>query len=195
MIFAPPSYGLAGIAALFAILIILRRRKRSGAYLFFFSIFWIYLLFVFSAIIFPIAPLPESYSGIFRPSINLTPFYFGPCSMPEHCFENIVGNILLTIPFGFGVSFVLRLKPKDFLWLAILLGLVFETVQLIISFTFRSSFRIVDVNDVLLNAIGVWIGYGLFRVFGYLYLSLIRRFKIRPKHLFAFIQEIVHQAQ
>jgi len=36
----------------------------------------------------------------------------------------------------------------------------------------------VDVNDVLLNAVGVLLGYGIFRIFAWLYLMITRRFRI-----------------
>ena len=33
----------------------------------------------------------------------------------------------------------------------------------------RYPYRVVDINDVWLNAVGVLIGYGLFRIFAWLY--------------------------
>ena len=112
-------------------------------------------------------------SETFKPSINLIPFYFGSCGeLPGACLMNIIGNILLTVPFGFGVSFVMRLKAKDILWLAIGVGLAFETIQLIVSVIFRSSFRSVDINDVILNAAGVLLGFVIFGIFVRLYSRL-----------------------
>ena len=98
------------------------------------------------------------------------------------------------MPFGFGISFLARLKPKDFLWLAILVGLVFEGTQLVISFIFRSGFRAVDINDVILNAAGVWLGYGLFRIFGYLYLYITKKFEVQHKFVFTYIYDVIHQS-
>ncbi len=189
------SHLLFGMSLLGIILIILRRRKRSFWYLLFFSIFWCYLLFVVSVIVFPIIPFPGDYPGTFKPNINLVPFYFGTCYMPATCIRNIAGNILLTIPFGFGISFFVRLKSKDFIWLAILVGFIFEITQLILSVVFQSSFRAIDINDVILNAIGVWLGYGLFRIFGYIYLHVTQRFEITNKYLFAYIYDVFCQSQ
>jgi glycopeptide antibiotics resistance protein len=114
--------------------------------------------------------------------------------MPRLCLRGIIENILLTIPFGFGISFILRLKSKDFLWLALLVGIVFETIQLIISLVFRSPFRAVDINDVILNAIGVWLGYGFFRIFGWLYLYITQKFEINNKNEFGYIYDVVRQS-
>src|SRR5215216_704264 len=122
---------LLGIAILAIALMLLSQQKRSLWYLFFFSGFWIYLLFVSSVIVFPIVPL--SKNDEFRLSLNLIPFYFGTCDMSELCIRNIVDNILLTVPFGLGISFIANLRWKEFIWLAPLVGLVFEGLQLIIA--------------------------------------------------------------
>jgi len=182
-----------GIVILAMILIILKKQKRNLWYLFFFSGFWIYLLFAFSVIVFPIAPLSKNDG--FRLSLNLIPFYFGTCEMPELCIRNIVDNILLTVPFGLGISFITSLHWKNFIWLAPLVGLVFEVLQLIIALLFRSPFRVVDINDVILNALGVWVGYILFRTFGFFYLFVTKRLPVRHISLFAYLHEVVRQTQ
>jgi glycopeptide antibiotics resistance protein len=185
---------LVGVGILAFILIFLWKQKRNLWYLFFFAAFGLYLLLVLSGVIFPIAPLSPEYAENFKPNLNLLPFYFGRCDMPELCVGGVIDNILLTIPFGFGISFIARLRSKDFLWLAPLVGLVFEIIQLILSFVFRSPFRAVDINDVIFNAIGVWLGYGVFRVFGWLYLTTTQRFEIKTKYLFAYIYDVVRQS-
>ena len=186
------SHLFVGIAILVVILVFLWKQEREFWYLFFFAAFGIYLLFVLSRVIFPIAPLSAEYAETFKPRLNLIPFYFGECDiMPELCVGGVIENILLTIPFGFGINFIARLRSKDFLWLAPLVGIVFEMTQLIISFAFRSPFRAVDINDVIFNAIGVWLGYGVFRIFGWLYLYIAQRFEIKNKYLFAYIYDVV----
>ncbi|MFH1909397.1 MAG: hypothetical protein ABIL11_18790 [Chloroflexota bacterium] len=110
---------LVGIGILVVLLTILWRRKRSLYNLFFFSVFWVYLLFVVKEVVFPFY-VPENYVDMtFRPSVNIIPLYFGRCEMPSLCVTQIVQNILLTVPFGFGVSFIIRFKARGFLWLAI----------------------------------------------------------------------------
>jgi glycopeptide antibiotics resistance protein len=189
------SHLLFGTGILAIILVRLKTQKRSFWYLLFFSMFWIYLLFVLGTIIFPIAPLPKIYRDEFRLSINLIPFYFGACDPWDLCLRNIVGNILLTVPFGLGVSFITGLRWKDFIWLSPSVGLVFEGLQLMIALLFRSAFRVVDINDVILNTLGVWLGYLLFRMFGSFYLFVTKRFEIQDQSLSAYIYEVVHQSQ
>ena len=94
--------------------------------------------------------------------------------MPNLCVRNIVDSILLTMPFGFGVSFIAQIKAGNIPWLALTVGLVFEAIQLAISLIFKSLFRVIDINDLLLNTIGVLLGYGVFMVFARAYLAITR---------------------
>jgi glycopeptide antibiotics resistance protein len=48
----------------------------------------------------------------------------------------------------------------------------------------------VDINDVLLNAVGALIGYGLFKVFAWLYLAIIQPLNIKPRGLLAYIYSV-----
>jgi len=183
-----------GIAILFATLPFLWWKKRNLSYLLFFSIFWLYLLSVVSVVVFPVV-INTDYAGTFRPSINLIPFYFGDCQLPELCIRSIIENIIFTIPFGFGINFLVRIKPKYIFWLAFAVGFAFEFSQFIISLAFRSGFRATDINDVILNGTGVLIGYSLFRLFAWLYLKLTERFNFQHKLMFADVYEIVLQTQ
>lgn len=188
------SHLFVGVAILAVILVFLWKQKRDLWYLLFFAAFGIHLLFVLSGVIFPIAPLSGEHAETFKPHLNLIPFYFGECDiMPVLCVGGVIENILLTIPFGFGISFIARLRTKDFLWLAPLVGIVFETIQLIFSFMFRSTLRATDINDVIINAVGVWLGYGIFRMFGRLYLYFTQRFEIKSRYLFAYIYDVVRR--
>jgi glycopeptide antibiotics resistance protein len=188
---------LIGVGILCVLLPVMWWRKHSLSYQLFFSIFWVYLLAVVQAVIFPIAINTAYGVATFTSSINLIPFYFGSCfsQMPELCVRGIIDNIILTIPFGFGVNFLLRIKPRSFFWLAIAVGLGFEFSQLLVSIAFRSGFRAVDINDVILNATGVLLGYALFRVFAWVSIKATELFGIRPKWLFADIYDVAFQTQ
>ena len=148
---------------------------------------------VVSVVVFPF-PINMSNAN-FKPDINLIPFDFGYCDprVLSLCIRNLYENILLTIPFGFGISFIVRVKSKNIFWLALTVGFIFELSQLVVSFAIRSSFRVVDVNDVILNAMGVLIGYGIFRIFGWLYFTAIHKLQAQPRYIFADIYDIVRQ--
>ena len=185
---------LIGLVVLLVLLPILWWRKRSLSYLLFFSIFWLYILAVIRAVFFPVA-INTDHNGAFSLSINLIPFYFRDCSMLILCVRGIIENIILTIPFGFGINFLTRIKQRNIFWLALTVGLGFELYQLLISLVFRSGFRTVDINDSILNGTGVLLGYALFRAFTWVYIKVTTRFNIKHKWLFAYIYKISHQAQ
>jgi glycopeptide antibiotics resistance protein len=73
---------------------------------------------------------------------------------------------------------------------ALAVGLSTEGIQLLISLAFQSAFRSVDINDTLLNAFGVLVGYAVFLMFAWLYRTLLARFRIRPIGIFAYVSEV-----
>ena len=188
---------LIGVAILIVLLPILLRRNHSASYLFFFSAFWVYLLIVVDVTIFPV-PLPDSEMFLTKQQItfvlshiNFVPFkYLSDRYVNPHIvFREIFQNVLLTIPFGFGISFIAQFKARDYLWLAIAVGLAIEIAQLVISLGV-GVYRTVDITDVLLNATGVLLGYLFFRAFAWLVSKITLRFKIKPSSIWAYVQEV-----
>src|SRR5512140_2320764 len=95
-----------GILAIF--IAALWKRKYRVSYLVCFSIFWIYMSFVLKVTLFPIEIVPERVPVMgphFASSINLIPFYFGRFASLEGTLPGVVLNIILTMPFGFGINF------------------------------------------------------------------------------------------
>lgn len=77
--------------------------------------------------------------------------------------HNVLGNILLFIPFGFFVSYILRSKkPSYIIVITFITSLVIEFTQLLIGRTF-------DVDDVLLNIIGGFLGYLVYLIIQVIY--------------------------
>lgn len=73
-------------------------------------------------------------------------------------YRNIVGNIIMFVPFGFFTSYYLKLERKSFIFfLSIIISVVIELIQLKIG-------RAFDIDDILLNIIGSMIGYFLYRI-------------------------------
>lgn len=73
-------------------------------------------------------------------------------------YRNVIGNIALFIPFGFFTSFYLKLEKKRFvLFLTMLVSLVIEFIQLNIE-------RAFDVDDIILNVVGGFLGYLIYRI-------------------------------
>ncbi len=70
--------------------------------------------------------------------------------------KNIIGNIIMFIPFGFFASYFLKSKKIIIpLILTIILTTTIETVQYYIG-------RVFDIDDIILNIVGGILGYLLF---------------------------------
>ena len=111
----------------------------------------------------------EFTSGWSSPKANLKPVQ-GILSMIENAskfdddltrrivFINIVGNILIFSPFG--LFFPMLEKKLRHFWLVVLTGfaisLAIELTQTLL------AARVFDVDDLILNSFGTWIGYLLF---------------------------------
>ncbi len=170
-----PCTLLFGLAIILIFLAIQRRRGRSFPYLLCLFLFSSYLLVLLDVLFLPIripAGWPQNITLQGELSllshVNFTPFYFGNLFTFSRAiiFWELAGNILLTLPFGFGLPFFVRIPPRRILWVGFLTGLALEAAQLAISLAGMVSHNYghsVDINDVLLNALGVIVGYALFR--------------------------------
>ena len=73
-------------------------------------------------------------------------------------YRNIVGNIIMFVPFGFFTSFYLKLDKKRIIfYLTLIVSVVIELIQLKIG-------RAFDVDDIILNMVGGMLGYYLYRL-------------------------------
>ena len=73
-------------------------------------------------------------------------------------FKNVVGNMIMFIPFGFFISYFLKFKKfYAIFFLTLLTSITIETTQLLIG-------RVFDIDDIFLNIIGGLIGYFIFRI-------------------------------
>lgn len=81
---------------------------------------------------------------------------------------NVLGNIVIFVPFGFLILKLKRIKPVLVALLGVLFSLLIETIQL---FTRVGVF---DVDDIILNSLGVILG-----IICYLIDVLIKRRKNR----------------
>ena len=77
-------------------------------------------------------------------------------------YKNIIGNILLFLPYGFFVSNYLDSK-KIFrpVFLSLILSITIELVQYYIG-------RVFDIDDIILNVVGACLGYLVYKLFNYI---------------------------
>jgi glycopeptide antibiotics resistance protein len=138
-------------------------------------LFGIYILEVINVMYFPIslsdtwpADLTQETVLYTLKNVNLSPLYFlsfiyRPFSM-KWLFVDFVLNILLTIPFGIGLGYFRRPRfLKMCLW-AVSTGFTLEGIQLLLKLIIN-NYHVIDINDVIMNAFGVVLGYCIFLLF------------------------------
>ena len=108
--------------------------------------------------------------------------------MPQDLTTSLL-NILLLIPFGFGLPFISNLHMKKVIVIGVLFSIMIEFLQLMTGFMARVTFRIADINDVIFNAIGVSIGYILFVKFVRTYRSISHHWEISANPFLRYIAE------
>lgn len=73
-------------------------------------------------------------------------------------FKNVIGNMIMFMPYGFFISYILKLDNKKItFYLCLLVSCTIEITQLVIG-------RVFDVDDIILNLIGGMIGYGIYKL-------------------------------
>lgn len=187
---------MAGLAILLAIGTLHWRRKHSAASLAVVGLFGLYLLILIGLTLFP---LPVFSAGERSPlawifaRVNLVPFRYKWAAdlYPRVILHEIVGNILLTIPFGFGISFIHPKPVRYTLRWVIGIGFLIELTQLAASLAIGAVYRGVDIDDVILNGLGALIGYGLFLISAKILMSIKRRFGWQPRGFGAFAERVI----
>lgn len=177
------------------VIIVLKLRSVSTPFLVCLTFFGLYITLLIGLILFPIPRdyqavplLPEDMLTFTRS--NFVPFFFGPFATVESITYAIKWNIVLTLPFGFCIGFITRIRWRDLLWLPLGVGVVIESSQLLVSLLIGIPYRVIDVNDVIFNAVGVILGYLIFRLFALVYLISTRKSRFKPGGMPAYLKLI-----
>lgn len=162
------------------VIILKYKYKKSYMYLLFFSVMYLYLCNVIKLTQFPIYTddlMREAFGGqnVWK-EMNLIPFK-NPAFMTSFL------NIIMTIPLGFGLPFLIKATYKKIVVIGLLAGLLLESIQLIVALIVGFSFRVVDVNDIIFNFTGTLIGYLIFKLFRFYYNNILVKMKIENDYL------------
>lgn len=158
-----------GMILLTAYLIVAFIRKQTVGQKILISLFIVYMTGVTAITLFPIIYEPEIMI------LNDQTFNFIPFGTISEIllrnsdfktgFLNIGGNIIMCIPFGVALPFMVKTKKRFYYVIyALALPIAIEFSQFIISISLNSFYRTIDIDDVILNFIGVIIGYGIYRI-------------------------------
>lgn len=168
------------IAFLFTIpYIIFQYRKYGSIPLLRVVIVYSFILYLISAYFLVILPLPsqEFVNSLKTPTTQLIPFSFikdfinhtslviaDPNTylkaLKEPYFYQVLYNIFLTLPFGIYLRYYFKFSLKKTIVASFLLSLFFELTQLTGLYGIYSrSYRLFDVDDLMINTLGGTIGY------------------------------------
>ena len=141
-------------------------RKKPLNKILFFTLLGTYMLFLIFFVWFPIyiSPGLRFEKGL----VQVIPFFTIGESLSSKNISiigrEICANILMTVPYGMMIPFLFRSKEK---WKYILnmfgMPLAIEISQLLWCIVLDSHYRMADIDDVLLNALGIFIGYVIYR--------------------------------
>ncbi|WP_282156325.1 VanZ family protein [Cytobacillus gottheilii] len=185
---------LIGFVILIGLMIVLKKKfKNTNMYILFFSIFYFYILNVLKYTIFPIAigtPSVEAMKATttISSSINLIPFQYQQL-------QQTLLNILLFIPFGFGLPYIKKVNLRSLIVFGLIFSLIIELIQLTISMVIGYAYRVIDINDILANTMGAVVGYLIFIVFSKVVISTLRNFNTSQSQLSPFLSYIYNVAK
>lgn len=170
------------------------KKKKSIVYLIFFTIFYVYLIKVLDYTLFKFQSL--LLLKYFTPNLTLkgqtagkTMNLFPLVTLAPQDLKTSVLNILLLIPFGFGLPFITDLRMKKIVVIGAVFSIVIEFLQLVTGFLAKITFRIADINDVIFNTVGVAIGYILFVGFVRIYRHISHNWEISASPILRYIAE------
>ena len=173
------------IALLFTIPFILHQYHKYGSInkwrvLIIYS-FILYLITIYFLVI---LPLPNPDEVIYQENmVNLIPFSFitdfisessivwnDPNTylqiLKEPCFYTVILNIFMTIPFGMYLRYYFKCSLKKTVFCSFFLSLFFEITQLTgLYHIYKYPYRIFDVDDLLMNTLGGFLGFYLMGLF------------------------------
>lgn len=138
----------------------------------------LYYLCLLSLVFFPL-PTPTQAASLCTHNIQLIPFHFisdilretpfvlsNPHTYLPALFDTavlqVVFNVMLTIPFGMFLRYYCGCNSKKIVLYSLLLSLFIEIGQLTgLFFIYHGSYRLCDVDDLMANTLGGFLGYTL----------------------------------
>jgi glycopeptide antibiotics resistance protein len=170
------------------------KKKKSLVYLIFFTIFYGYLFKVLDYTLFQFQSL--LLLKHFMPNLILNGQTAGKnisliplVTLTSQDLKTSLLNILLLVPFGFGLPFITNLRMKKIVVIGVLFSIVIEFLQLVTGFMAKITFRLADINDVIFNTVGVAIGYILFVGFVRIYRHISHNWEISANPILRYIAE------
>lgn len=121
----------------------------------------LYLICLINMVLFPL-PGIEEISGLNGYNGQFVPFKFVADIAKDRTAESVLQvllNIIMTVPFGFFFKFFLNMKIRNVILITFLFSLIIELAQLTgLFFIYPGSYRLFDVDDLMTNTLGGFLG-------------------------------------
>ena len=121
----------------------------------------LYLICLINMVLFPL-PGIEEISGLNGYNGQFVPFKFVADIAKDRTAESVLQvllNIIMTVPFGFFFKFFLNIKIRNVILITFLFSLIIELAQLTgLFFIYPGSYRLFDVDDLMTNTLGGFLG-------------------------------------
>ena len=121
----------------------------------------LYLICLIEIVLFPL-PNIEKIASMHGYSGQFIPFNFISDIANDKSLASVFQvllNILMTVPFGFFFKFFLNIKRRNIMLMTFLLSFTIELAQLTgLFFTYPGSYRLFDVDDLIANTLGGFLG-------------------------------------
>jgi glycopeptide antibiotics resistance protein len=149
-------------------LLLLHNRGAPSPQLLCVAAFCVYLACVAAVTVFPIVfdrqlvHAMRADGTAITHGLNLVPFR--GINVGAYSSGQVAGNLLLGVPFGFGLPFAGVRSIRAVFALGLLFAFGIEGSQLALDVAYGFAFRVVDINDVILNSLGVVVGILAFLV-------------------------------
>ena len=121
----------------------------------------LYLICLIEVVLFPLPDI-EKIASMHGYRGQFIPFNFISDIANDRSLASVLQvllNILMTVPFGFFFKFFLNMKRRNIILLTFLLSLTIELAQLTgLFFTYPGSYRLFDVDDLMANTLGGFLG-------------------------------------
>lgn len=137
-----------------------------------YSIFYFYIISILAITIFPIPIQWLKEIWIYNENINnFIPFNSIIDILSNNNLDikikikQIIGNIVIFIPIGLFISFICKINFKKILLIGISFSFSIEITQYMISLLLWFSYRVSDIDDMLLNTLGFVIGFYVHKLF------------------------------
>jgi len=172
----------------------LLKKKKGLVYILFFTVFYVYAykvldytLLQFQSLLIVQHFVPDLMLNGFKDGTNVNLIPLATLTLED--VKTSLLNILMMVPFGFGLPFISNLRIKRVVLVGLLVSVGIEFLQFATGFMADTTFRVADINDLIFNTVGVGAGYVLFAQFVLVYRRISRPWKVKANSILRYIAE------